>query len=146
MMIWTSRPNGGHVTRCEAVWAKREEDGPPAPLAPAGAAPPGWKVVGGAAPHATTSAPTPASKNPRDPRHIRRPPRRRLPWTAGTLPTLASRFTAPGGLTGPAGEPGRPAGQPATPAGDFWPARGWNIWPASGRTCPARRSRAAARG
>ena len=51
MTTWTLLPNGGHVTLCEAVWAKREEDGPAAPPAPAGFAPPGWKVArrGGAA-------------------------------------------------------------------------------------------------
>src|SRR5438034_975215 len=50
----------------------------------------------------------------------------------GTLPTVAPRPAGPAELTGPAGELTRPAGEPATPAGDFWPARGWNFWPASG--------------
>src|SRR2546429_8018020 len=74
MTTWTLLPNGGHVTRCEAVWAKREEDGSVTPPAPAGFAPSGWKVAGGAGPPAATSAPTPASKAPRSPRHIRPPP------------------------------------------------------------------------
>src|SRR5262249_23701989 len=74
MTTWTLRPNGGHVTCREAVRAKREEDGPAAPSAPPGFAPSGWKVAGGAEPHATTSVPTPASKAPRGPRHRRHPP------------------------------------------------------------------------
>src|SRR6266516_4384286 len=74
MTTGTLLPNGGHVTRCEAVWAKREGDGPAAPPVPAGFAPSGWKVAGSAEPHATTSAPTPASKALRGPRHIRHPP------------------------------------------------------------------------
>src|SRR5437762_12363577 len=74
MTTRTLLPNGGHVTFCEAVWAKRAEDGPAAPPDPAGFAPSGWKVAAGAEPHATTSAPTPASKTPRGPRHIRHPP------------------------------------------------------------------------
>src|SRR2546430_8576925 len=74
MTTWTLLPNGGHVTRCEAVWAEREEDGPATPPAPAGFAPSGWNVAGGAEPHAAPSAPTPARKAPRSPRHIPRPP------------------------------------------------------------------------
>src|SRR5262245_35750090 len=121
MTTWTLRPNGGHVTCREAVRAKREEDGPAAPPAPPGFAPSGWKVEGGVEPHATTSAPTPASKAPRGPRHMCHPPPSAA-RTAGTLPTVTSRFAGPAEPTGSAGELTRPAGEPVTPTGDFWPA------------------------
>src|SRR5690348_6487418 len=100
MTTWTLLPNGGHVTRCEAVWAKREEDGPVAPPAPAGFAPSGWKAVGGAEPHPTTSAPTAASKAIRGPRHLGYPSGVRhighpsavgCHGQRGTLPTAVAR-------------------------------------------------------
>src|SRR5262249_32600798 len=119
MMTWTLLPNGGDVTRCEAVWAKREEDGPATPPAPAGLTPSGWKAGGGTEPHATTSAPTPASKAPRGPRHIRRPPLVGCHGQRGTLPTAPSRPAGPAEPTGPAGEVTRPAGEPVTPAGEL---------------------------
>src|SRR5215470_5836517 len=121
MMTWTLLPNGGHVTRCEAVWAKREEDGPATPPAPAGLAPSGWKAGGGTEPHATTSAPAPASKAPRGPRHIRRPPLVGCYGQRGTLPTAASRSAGP-------------AGEPVTPAGELLDRRRENFWTAGGRT------------
>src|SRR5215468_696259 len=134
MMTWTLLPNGGHVTRCEAVWAKREEDGPATPPAPAGLAASGWKAGGGTEPHATTSAPAPASKAPRGARHIRRPPLIGCYGQRGTLPTAASRSAGPAEPTGPAGEVTRPAGEPVTPAGELLARRRENFWPAGRRT------------
>src|SRR5690349_11265069 len=137
MTTWTLLPNGGHVTRCEAVWAKREEDGPVTPPAPAGFAPSGWKAAGGAEPHATTSAPTPASNAIRGPRHVghrsgvrhigHRSGVRHIGHSSavgchgqrGTLPTAVPLVTGPAELAAPAGELTRPAGEPVAPAGNF---------------------------
>src|SRR5262245_47180302 len=157
MLTWTLLPNGGHVSLCEAVWAKREEDGPVTPPAPAGFAPWGWKVGGGAEPHATTSA-TPASKAHRGPRHIRHLPpsaatdsgelyQRRPRGRPGQRSPPRRRERFPGRRESPSrhGETSGP------PAGNFWPADGrasgpptgellacqqGNLWPADGASGP----------
>src|SRR5437763_9507621 len=64
MTTRTLLPNGGHVTFCEAVWAKRAEDGPATPPGPAGSAPSGGKVDAGAETHAHTREAKPAGKTP----------------------------------------------------------------------------------
>src|SRR2546421_453299 len=129
MTTWTLLPNGGHVTRCEAVWAKREEDGPAAPPATAGFAPSGWKVAGGAEPHAATSAPTPASRAPRCPRHIRHPPPSSATDSGELYQRRPPRFTGPAELAGTAGDLTRPAVEPGPPAENFWPASGGTFGP-----------------